>query len=285
VVSGYTLETGVSVGGQFSPESLRGDTFAGSGMSGKYTDRPTISYSPMTGERYARSLMAPVPLEALIFVMQGGAPADFLLALMAQSIQGKQNVSVLGEQVEAASPQFTRLLHLLRACQRANAIEFDIIRKADSVETWLQFHAVTNAAIGPEQMAEMKALLDIPPRVDRVRTVFGTQNPEPAMVAIRTRSLMQILATLGASVQIPRDHPAHEDSFPVDPSLAPRGFIVHSGTKKPAESFVAAPYNGLWFWIDRRDLNSKTTLTLVTLLFNFLEGGSKVSPVLTIPAN
>jgi hypothetical protein len=39
----------------------------------------------------------------------------------------------------------------------------------------------------------------------------------------------------------------------------------------------------LWFWIDRQDLDSKTTLSVVTLLFDFLEGGNKVSPILTIP--
>jgi hypothetical protein len=138
VVSGYTLERGVNLGGQFSPQSMRGDTFAGGGVAGKYTDRPTISYSPMTGERYARSLMAPVPLESVIFVMQGGASADSLLALLAQSIEGKQNLSILGEQVEAADPQFTRLLRLLRAFQRANAIEFEITRKGDGMELWLQ---------------------------------------------------------------------------------------------------------------------------------------------------
>ena len=66
VVSGYSLETGVSLGGQFSPENLRGDTFVSGGLSGKFTDRPTISYAPMTGENFVRSLMAPVPLEALM---------------------------------------------------------------------------------------------------------------------------------------------------------------------------------------------------------------------------
>jgi hypothetical protein len=254
-------------------------------VSGKYTDRPTISYSPMTGERYARSLMAPVPLEALVFAMQGGSAADFLLGLTAQSIEGKQNLSVLGEQVEAAEPQFTRLLQLLRAFQRANAIEFEITRKEDGMEIWLQFHDVAALPAEPENLGELKALLDIPPQVDRAKLVFGTQNPAPTVVAIRTRSLLQILATLGAGVQIPHDHPAHENSFPVEPSLAPQGFIVHSGKQKPVDGFVVVPYQGLWFWIDRRDLNSKTTLTLVTLLFNFLEGGSKVAPVLTIPTN
>jgi len=41
----------VSLNGQFSPESLRGDTFAAGGLAGKSTDRPTISYSPMGDRR------------------------------------------------------------------------------------------------------------------------------------------------------------------------------------------------------------------------------------------
>jgi hypothetical protein len=59
VVSGYSLETGASLGGQYSPESLRGDTFAAAGLTARYTASPTISYSPLTGEKFARSLMAP----------------------------------------------------------------------------------------------------------------------------------------------------------------------------------------------------------------------------------
>ena len=52
VVSGYSLETGGGSSVASSrPESLRGDTFAAAGVAAKFTDRPTISYSPMTGER------------------------------------------------------------------------------------------------------------------------------------------------------------------------------------------------------------------------------------------
>jgi len=69
----------VSLNVQFSPESMRGDTFAAGGLGAKFTDRPTISYSPMTGEKFARSLPSPVPLDVLMFVIQGRTPADFLL--------------------------------------------------------------------------------------------------------------------------------------------------------------------------------------------------------------
>ena len=44
VSAGYSLQTGGSLNGQFSPESLRGDTFASGSVSGTYTDRPTISF-------------------------------------------------------------------------------------------------------------------------------------------------------------------------------------------------------------------------------------------------
>jgi len=286
VVSGYSLETGVSLDGQFSPESLRGDTFAAAGVSGRYTDRPTISYSPMTGERYARSLIAPAPLEAVLFVMQGGAPADFILGLMVQSIEGHHNLSLLAGRFQPADPQFTKLLQALRALQQAHVIESEITKEGDRVEVWIQFHAIAASTPGmAEQVAGVKALLGIPSQLDRVKVLFGTLNPDPGVMAIRTRSLMQILSTLGAGVQIPQDHPSHGSAIPLDPSLAPQGFTVHSGKEKPAEAFVAVPYEGLWFWIDRRDLSSKTTLAAVTLLFNFLEGGDKVSPVLTIPTN
>src|SRR6478736_821795 len=54
VVSGYTVELGAGAMGQYSPLSLRGDTFYGGAVSGKFTDRPTISYAPMSGEKFAR---------------------------------------------------------------------------------------------------------------------------------------------------------------------------------------------------------------------------------------
>lgn len=286
VVSGYSLETGVSLGGQLSPPSARGDTFAAGGVAGKFTDRPTISYSPMTGERYARSLISPVPLEALMFVVQGGAPADFVLGLMVQSIEGHHNFRLFAGQFQAADPEFTQLLQLLRALQQANASESEITRAGERVEVGLRFHPIPATHTGlVEQMAAVRSLLGIPAQLDRVEVVFGTLNPDPALIAIRTRSLMQIMSTLGAGVQIPLDHPSHESAVPLDPALAPRGFTVRSSKEKPAEAFVAVPYEGLWFWIDRRDLPSKTTLATVTLLFNFLEGGSKASPVLTIPTN
>lgn len=92
--------------------------FAAGGVSGKYTDRPTISYSPTTGEMFARSFMAPAPLEALLFVIQGGVRADFLLGLTVQSIGGHHNQGLIAGDYQTADPKLNRLLQLLRVLQR-----------------------------------------------------------------------------------------------------------------------------------------------------------------------
>lgn len=287
VVAGYSLETGVSLDGQFSPESLRGDTFAAAGVSGRYTDRPTISYTPMTGEKFARSLMSPVPLDALWSVIQGGVPADFLLSLTLQSLEGYHNAGVYGGQFTPVEPQFGRVLQLLRVLQQSHVSDSELVKQGEHLEVWVKFHPLPPEAVALAQaVAELKLLLRIPSEADRVKITFATINSDPDAIGMRTRSLMQILSTLGAGVQIQPEHLARGGVVPAKAGQMPGGFTVHSGKAKPDEAFVAVPYDGLWFWIDRGDLPSKMTLAAVTVLFNFLEGGgSKAAPVLTIPTN
>ncbi len=51
VVSGYTLEGSVNLGGTVSSESAVQGDFLSLGTAGKYTDRPTITYAPITGSK------------------------------------------------------------------------------------------------------------------------------------------------------------------------------------------------------------------------------------------
>ena len=204
VISGYSLETDMSIGAQLPPKNLRGDTFFSGGLSGKFTDRPTISYSPMSGENFVRSLMAPVPLEALFSVIQGGPPADFVLGLTMRSIQGHYNHAMQAGQFQEADAEFTTLLRLTGALQQAKAIEMETIKEGERVEIWIRFHAIEPSnTVTAGEVTRLKALLRVPAEQDRVRVVFGTLAREAGSVAMRTRSLLQILQTLGAGVQIP----------------------------------------------------------------------------------
>jgi hypothetical protein len=50
IVSGYTLQSSVNLGGQVSSEGAMQGDFVNLGTSGTFTDRPTITYTPITGQ-------------------------------------------------------------------------------------------------------------------------------------------------------------------------------------------------------------------------------------------
>src|SRR5436190_21842568 len=51
IVAGYTLETSVSSGGSFPETNNFGGNTASLAGSARFTDRPTITYTPLTGNR------------------------------------------------------------------------------------------------------------------------------------------------------------------------------------------------------------------------------------------
>src|SRR3954447_10344799 len=57
IVAGYTLETTVTAGASFPETNNFGGTPPPSAGEGRYTDRPTITYTPLTGQRFVKGLM------------------------------------------------------------------------------------------------------------------------------------------------------------------------------------------------------------------------------------
>src|SRR6516225_9697749 len=51
LVSGYSMQTGVSVNGTLSSQNAIQGNYASVGGQAIYTDRPTITYVPLTGEK------------------------------------------------------------------------------------------------------------------------------------------------------------------------------------------------------------------------------------------
>src|SRR5947207_13715780 len=60
-------------------------------VGGRFTDRPTITYTPLMGERFARSMMTPVPPASVLSLIQAGYPVDLVLRLMVNVVNGLDN--------------------------------------------------------------------------------------------------------------------------------------------------------------------------------------------------
>jgi hypothetical protein len=293
IVTGYQLVSTVQAGGTINPSGATGTNFLNLGAQGQYTDRPTITYVPLTGSQFIRTLMTPIPPIRLFELVESGYPIDFLLNVSVQSINALSNARG-GARPRPADPEFAKLLKSLRKIQDSGAVGIRAEPEQDKKGAGLvlSFPLKTVPAEIQAERDEVKRLLGINPAVTEFRIIYGTAPPKDDVVAIQTRSGMQILREMATFVQVPEEHQTEHRVFPAamvppDGQEPPPPLIqILSARSKPTDAFVLIHYNDLWFWVDNRDLRSKAALTFMLILMTLADTGEKApSPLLTIQAN
>jgi hypothetical protein len=292
IVAGYSLETSGSLGGQVSSSgAIQGNSLTLGGAA-RYTDRPTVTYTPLTGDRFVRSLMTPLPPESIFFIIESGWPADAILFTTVARLNGLKNQEASLAGLANADPRFLRVLELLRGIQEAGVLGMRVEQDA-------QKRQATLVTIGPQdipepslaQRRELRQLLGLSPDATEFKLARGAVAASDREVAVQTRSLLHIMSIMAAQVQVPAEDVARGRAAPglieADPqSAAPvRLARIRSSRKKPADAFVAVDYGGHWFWIENDDLKSKRAFAFMMMLFTLTDAGDKQGlPVLTIPA-
>src|SRR5690349_1344921 len=76
IVSGYQLQASGMVGGQISSLGAMQGNSLNLGGSATFIDRPTVTYTPLTGNKFVRGLITPLPPDSVFFMIQAGWPAD-----------------------------------------------------------------------------------------------------------------------------------------------------------------------------------------------------------------
>ena len=92
------------------------------GVDANFVDRPTITYTPLTGEKFARNLMTPVAPATVMSLVEGGYPIDMVFRILVHSINGIQNQFGGSARMRRADPEFYTLLEKLRQNQNSGAV-------------------------------------------------------------------------------------------------------------------------------------------------------------------
>ncbi|HZO57722.1 MAG TPA: hypothetical protein VFB63_33730 [Bryobacteraceae bacterium] len=290
IVSGYSLETTANVGGQISSADALQRNSLLFGAQGKFTDRPTITYVPMTGDKFLRGLLTPIEPRNIFFLLQSGYAADFILGLTVESLNGLGNRSIAGGIFREAEPEFVRVLQLLREVQSAGGFGLRVEENKEKGQTAVLFFRREN--VSPEaleKVAEIRRLLKVPPDQDRFKLVYSPARSAEDELAVTSRSMIQIMAAFASYVDAPAQHIKEQRATPgmenTSDDSASSGVRVHSGKQRPADAYVAIHYRDHWFWIDDRDWRTKRALTAVTFFFTLTDSGSaERMPLITIPA-
>ena len=295
IVAGYTLESVASAGvvwnifGVTIPHPNVPNNIITGGVAGRFTDRPTITYTPLMGERFARSMMTPIPPAAVLSLIQAGNPVDLALRLMVNVVNGISNRFGGDLRARQADPEFHVLLERMRRVQLSGGIGMRVHRVNREEAVLMTFRQKLDPGIEEDVLA-IRRTLGLDPRGRDFRVVYGSVAADDKEIAILTRSALEVLIDLSSFITVPEAHVAERRvAQTADPEVGPGGPIrpliqVASGTEPPSDAFVAVPYRGYWYWIDDRDMPSKRMFSFIMMIFTLVEPGSKEpAPVLTIP--
>lgn len=259
----------------------------------EFSERPTISYTPLQGQQFVTQLLSPIPLDALILLSQSGWSIERVLRICAQRMNELDNApSASGPTPERAPTfeDFHEAAKLMRALQISGGLR--ALLEPTDAGTVLGFR-FTQAASKSEAAQELRRFLDLSSEADVFYVQDGWLVREENRLALQTRSMLGVLHFLSNAVESPQ---AHRDAGWVVTTLNEDGGEFNWGdavTKdllkvswqkdRPADAFVTTKYRGGWFYIDNADLNSKTTFGLLTYLFYLQAGEIKsFAPTLTL---
>jgi hypothetical protein len=290
VVAGYSMQTGVSVNGVFSSDKAVQGDYGAIGGQAVYTDRPTITYVPMTGEKFLRGLITPIDPKNIFSMLQSGYAADFILGLTVESLNGVCNRSTAGGVVREADPDFIRALELLRDIQTAGAVGLRVEDDKTRGSTGVVFFRRDDVSAPTEEKAnEVRRLLRLPMEQQKFVLIYSPVRGADNELAVNSRSMLQIMQAFASYVEVPEADLKTRRATPAFENAAPESrqdmVKIYSGKNKPEDAFVAVHYRDHWFWIDDCDWKTKRALTAVMFFFTIAEtGGSDNLPMITIPA-
>jgi len=286
VVSGYTVQNTAQGNFQVNPSGAVNSFWALLGST-QYTDRPTFTLDPITGDRFVEAYMRPFAPATVLPLIDGGIPVDLLFRLMAQAIGTIQNTHPLGGPDRSGSPEFLPLLQSLRRLQEGGALRIHVRREHESVRVFLTLQ--TRGAPDLKPLAEqVYRMLGVDPAAREVEVIYGVQPTRlPAReIPVLTRSLLTVLYAVAAEIEIASEDVAAQRALPTlrEPGSPRPVIVIRSGARPPPDTYAEVEVHGRWYWVDDADYQSKLTFTILELLKRIAEGGrGSAPPVLTIP--
>ena len=262
------------------------------GASLSYAEKPTVTYTPLHGETFAKQLLTPIPLDRISLLYHSGWRIDRILRCCVQQINGLKNAPGAASPTPDKEPEykeFFEVAELLRALQVKDAMELG--------RNGLGHFVIRIGEAGkedPPEAAKLKELLGLPNREDKTYPVNSAVGAAvEGEVTLGTRSLLGTLFYLSQGVAVPESEieigritkTLRKDGSRFEWSELLNGiFEVRSNADSPAGAAVGVSYRGIWFYIDDADLTSKSTFGMLTQLLALQSGDKEFAvPQITLP--
>jgi hypothetical protein len=281
LINSYTLggraNAGASLPSAIDPNVF--NVFA----EGVWSNSPTVTYQPLTGDRFTRSMLQPIPPTAVFQMLQAGWPANLVLPTVVSSVNGLRNANPISE----GDPGYTEMVDALTRIQRGGGVGLRIEprKEGSSIVFVMRRGGVDQATL--EDSRRIRELLGLEQGPEEFEVIFGLLPRSKRELAVISRSMMEIMLNLGAGVELPAEHVGSGRALPGRPAAAQAAVLVRirSGSAAPSDAYAAVQFKNYWYWIDDTDIASKRTFTFLMLIFSLAETGQPAAaPVVTVPS-
>ena len=262
--------------------------FAGSVV---YEENPTISYVPVSGERYLAQLTSPISVQLLTQIartLNNPAPA---LSAFITTVNYIYNPNFdFGEEPE--DPRFDEFINIIATLTRDHRLH------------WVEFathkgrFSIVIDQTEARHQSQVKQLLQLlklpatkPGQREVVIPVFlALDGAAVGGLGITTRSVWDLVEILSAAIEVPAEDEAAGVVVPAPPpGRVGRELKIAFSTEKPEHAYIAVAYREGWFYIDERDLVTKEYFKILgslwTTTMSKAIGQGAAAPLLTVPVS
>jgi hypothetical protein len=272
VISQYTRETSGHVNLEIRPPGATDPDEVGA--AGLFRETPTVTYTPMNGDRFVHSMLAPLPPASLIAMTEAGWGVDDVFNISLRSLRGLRNGSRGTLFAQASDPAFAEVVAAMRRLQTTGALSVRVMTH----DKTFRAEGRLRRNLSPSELADVEILRDrlrLEASGRGLQIVFASDEGGPDELALTTRSMLEVLQDLGQGIDI-----AGTGVFAADAPIR-----IHSGAKPPVDAHVAVRRRGRWYWIESEDAESKRTFLLVQVMISLNDDTSKAAaPLITVPA-
>jgi hypothetical protein len=257
-----------------------------------YEENPTITYTPVEGEKYMRGILSPLPVDLTLLLLNALRNSPQCMTLLVRSINGIRNPDFLMDPSVEVDRRFTRLAELLTELARQGRIVW--AQEPGTVPSFALAISGEGEAFA-SQVGELYGLLGFAAPRDRGRVLtlpveMGIGILDEPAIYLETRSLFDLLNIAAASVDVPEEHLTSGIAAPLPPMGLPgREIHIRRSKRRPDEALTAFRHHGWWYFIDGTDAKSERTFRIFEALLSVRIADTvdrrKTTPVLTVPVS
>ena len=289
VASQFSLQKKGSITAQL--EDMANDIF-NLGASAIYEEKPTISYSPLQGDKFVQNILSMLSLKTVALLFHSGWSIERIFRITFQRLNKLENASGASGPTPQVAPQFKKFLNatkLLRELQVQGSLDLAYREKSDQPQLVLQ---IGEELINSRAAIEFARAVNVRPETTTY-ILSSSPNPEQSNhIRVVTRSLLGVMFYLSQSVEVP-EVDIQEGRVTLTKTLDGEIFDwqevtsellrIRSKIEEPDQASIRIYFRNAWFYIDDSDLGSKSTFSLLAQIYSLQSGRVEgTAPLLTI---